>query len=92
MEQLNVGEYTEQVFKMYNGEPEQVVLEFSDNLCGCIFDKFGEGMKIERVDEKTCRCTVMVRKSGVFDAWVYQFGDQMKLVSSGRMKPNSLDD
>ena len=79
LEQFNVGEYTEQVFKMYNGEVQTVVLEFSDTLCGCIYDKFGEDTRILRVGLHTCRCEVTVQRSRVFESWVYQFGDQMKI-------------
>ena len=74
------SEYTEQMFKMYNGEQQALTLSFDDRIMGAVYDKFGEDAKIRRVDENTCELDVMVRRSPTFDAWVYQFGDKMKIV------------
>jgi len=49
----SVAGYTESVFRMYGGAPENVTLRFDDKLIGAIYDKFGEAVKMERVDEHT---------------------------------------
>ena len=41
-----VAEYTEQAFKMFGGQGEDVVLEFRRYLTGAVYDRFGEGTKI----------------------------------------------
>ncbi len=37
-----VAAYTQQAFKMFGGEKQEVVLQFSKELIGPVFDKFGE--------------------------------------------------
>lgn len=77
----SVSGYTEQVFKMYGGETVEVVLEFSDNLIGAVYDKFGEDIKMTRVAADKCTAAVKVQISPVFWGWLFQFGKQMKILS-----------
>ena len=56
-----VARYTEEAFKMFNGQPETVTLRFSDKLIGPVLDKFGEVTKMTRVDDHTIEATVQVR-------------------------------
>ena len=76
-----VGCYTEQVFKMYGGELENITLELDDKLIGIIYDKFGEDTKIVRTGETTVAASVKVQVSPTFFGWLFQFGKQMKLLS-----------
>ena len=77
----SVSGYTEQVFKMYGGETVEVVLEFSDNLIGAVYDKFGEDIKMTRVADDQCTATVKVQISPVFWGWLFQFAGQMNITS-----------
>lgn len=77
----SVAGYTEQVFKMYGGEEAKVTLEFSDKLIGIVYDKFGENVKMVRTGEHTIVASVDVRISPTFWGWMFQFGDQMKILS-----------
>mgnify|MGYP000351531987 CR=1 FL=1 len=72
--------YTEQVFKMYGGQPVDVVLEFDAKLIGVVYDKFGEDTKMIRSGEN-CIATVKVQISPVFWGWLFQFAGQMKVLS-----------
>ena len=83
----SVSGYTEQVFKMYGGETVEVVLEFSDNLIGAVYDKFGEDIKMTRVAYDKCTAAVKVQVSPVFWGWLFQFGKQMRISF-----PEALDD
>lgn len=76
-----VAGYTEQVFKMYGGTEEDIVLEFNDNLIGVVFDKFGEKTKMERISDNLIQAYVKVHISPTFWGWLYQFGKEMKIVS-----------
>lgn len=76
-----IGPYTEQVFKMYAGETVDIVIEFSDNLIGVVFDKFGEDTRMMRCGEHKCVATVKVQISPVFWGWLFQFAGEMKLLS-----------
>ena len=73
--------YTEQVFKMYGGQPVDVVLEFDAKLIGVVYDKFGEDTKMIRSGENKCIATVKVQISPVFWGWLFQFADQMRIIS-----------
>lgn len=76
-----VGEYTEQVFRMYNGSEKNVTLEFSPSLIGPLLDKFGENVEIERIAEEVCRTKVVIQISPTFYGWVFQFNGKMRIVA-----------
>jgi len=71
---------TEQMFKMYGGQPVDVVLEFDAKLIGVVYDKFGEDTKMIRSGDK-CIATVKVQISPVFWGWLFQFAGKMKVLS-----------
>lgn len=76
-----MAQYTEQVFKMYSGQQEDVVLEFDDNLIGVVFDKFGESTPMMRMGQEKCVATVKVRVSPTFWGWLFQFAGEMRVLS-----------
>ncbi len=80
-----MGDYTEQVFKMYAGPATDVVLEFQDSLVGVVFDKFGEGTPMMRSGEKKCLATVKVQISPVFWGWLFQFAGEMQILSPANL-------
>ena len=80
-----VAAYTEQAFKMFGGQVEDVVLEFDRALIGVVYDRFGESVKMIPSGEKKCIATVKVRISPVFWGWLFQFAGEMRIIS-----PNSL--
>lgn len=81
MEAGDIGEYTEQVFKMYGGKAEDIVLEFDDKLIGVVQDKFGEGTKMIRTAPDKCTASIKVQISPTFWGWLFQFVGQMKILS-----------
>ena len=76
-----VAGYTERVFKMYGGQPVDIVIEFDDKLIGVVYDKFGESTKMIRTHEHMCVATVKVQISPTFWGWLFQFGKQMRILS-----------
>lgn len=76
-----VAAYTEQAFKMFGGQLEDVVLEFDRGLIGVVYDKFGERVRMIPSGEDKCIATVKVRISPTFWGWLFQFGTQMRLLS-----------
>ena len=76
-----VAEYTEQVFKMFSGELEDVVIQFNKQLIGPVFDKFGEDTPMMTVNDTTCAATVHVQISPPFFGWLAQFGNKMHIIS-----------
>ena len=79
--------YTEQVFKMYNGEAELVTMEFAPDKLGVIYDKFGENIEVRHADKGWLKIKVTVQISPTFWGWIYQLGDQIKIVSPEGIKP-----
>lgn len=79
--------YTEQVFKMYNGEAELVTMEFAPDKLGVIYDKFGESIEVRHADKGWLKIKVTVQISPTFWGWIYQLGDQIKIVSPEGIKP-----
>ena len=71
--------YTEQVFKMYNGETETVTLEFAPERLGSVYDKFGEQIEIRHADGGWLKIKVTVQISPPFFSWLFQFKDEMRI-------------
>ena len=76
----SIGDYNEQVFKMYGGPIEGVTLEFCDKLINVVQDKFGEDIPMTRTGKETCMATVKVQTSPTFWGWLFQFVGQMKIL------------
>lgn len=81
-----VAAYTEQAFKMFGGQLEDVVLEFDRALIGVVYDKFGESVKMIPSGESRCIATVKVRISPVFWGWLFQFAGQMDIISPAKLQ------
>lgn len=81
-----VAAYTEQAFKMFGGQLEDVALEFDRVLIGVVYDKFGESVKMIPTGENRCIATVKVRISPVFWGWLFQFAGQMDIISPAKLK------
>ncbi len=77
----HISKITSQIFRMYSGPVKRVTLEFTNNIIGSIFDKFGPQVKIERVDGEHCRISEDIQISPPFLGWVFQFSKQMRIIS-----------
>ena len=76
-----VATYTEQAFKMFGGQIEDVVLEFDRSLIGAVYDRFGENTKMMNSSDSKCITSVKVQISPVFWGWLFQFAGQMRVIS-----------
>ena len=76
-----LGSYTERVFKMFNGPPATVEMQFDRKLIYAVYDKFGEGIEIIACKRGLCKTTLEVLISPVFFGWCFQFGKSMKILS-----------
>ena len=79
-DRFDLGEYYRKNFSMFAGEAEQVKLLCKNKLASAVIDRFGEGvhMRPEGVDRFVA--TVKVSVSPTFFAWVFTFGDEMKII------------
>ncbi len=82
----SAAKYTKQVFKMFGGEEENVILQFDKSLIEPVFDKFGEDTPIKAVDEMTCKAKVRVQISPTFFGWLAQFGEKMRIAQPDGVK------
>jgi len=78
---LELGTYTERIFKMFNGPQATVALQFDRKLIDAVHDKFGESVEILLCKRGLCKATVEVLVSPVFFGWCFQFGKSMKILS-----------
>lgn len=77
----SITEYKQQMFQMFGGEKKCVELEFDQSLIGAVFDRFGEGVQMKRMDDTTLIARVNVQISPTFFGWVFQFAGKMKILS-----------
>ncbi len=87
------AEYTRSVFRMFGGEETQVTLRFPEDLCGPVYDKFGEQIRITPPDtpEGEAELTEAVQVSGTFFGWVAQFGGRMRITAPESVKEQYRD-
>ncbi len=81
-----IAEYTTSIFKMYGGEEETVILVFDRYALAPVFEKFGENIRIEQIDENHVRLTHRVEVSDVFFGWVDQFRGHLRIMAPENVK------
>lgn len=59
--------------------PETITLEFSKELIGVIYDKFGENTAVWWEENGEYTAVVKVQVSPTFWGWMFQFGGRMRL-------------
>jgi len=85
-EGFDVRNYTDKVFWMYGGPEEEVTLRCRRSILDQVVDRFGEGLKIRKLDSGTFDVTVPVSVSNTFFAWVFQFTGEMRILAPGYVK------
>lgn len=81
----SVSGYTEQAFKMFGGQLEDVVIEFERSLIGSVYDRFGENTRITTTSATKCTASVKIQISPVFWGWLFQFAGDMKIISPSHL-------
>ena len=54
-------------------------------MLGVVYDRFGENIRIEKTVRDTLTVTVDVQISPAFFGWLFQFSDQMKVLSPAKV-------
>ena len=78
---FNIANYSKGIFSMFSGEKEKVKLEFSNDLINVAIDRFGEDIPIHKTDDGHFNIMVEVSATQTFYAWLFQFGDKVKILS-----------
>ncbi|MPN41630.1 hypothetical protein SDC9_189184 [bioreactor metagenome] len=80
-ENFNVGEYTKQVFQMYDADIQTVELRCANKLMKVIIDRFGEDVETKLYDNDNFTVTIDVAPSPTFFGWVFQFAGNIQIIS-----------
>lgn len=78
---LKISSYFSQIFSMFEGEECEIELLCENDTMKYIIERFGEGVRTERVDDDHFSATATVALSRMFYGWVFQFGGKIKLLS-----------
>ena len=82
---LDLANYSKQVFFMFHGEKTTVRLRFHNSLVGVVIDRFGRDvMLIPDGDSHFCLSTE-VSVSPMFLGWLASFGDRVRILSPERV-------
>ena len=84
-ELLNTEEYRKQVFSMFGGESQNVTLLFTAKILSDMFDRFGDDIRIKKVDEETYSVDVTVQISKTFFAWIVGTQGKVKIKSPRKL-------
>ena len=87
-DKINLKNYTQRVFSMFDGEQERITIQFINPLLDAVVDRFGKkGMLYKVVDDKHFSITAPVESSDQFYGWVLGFGNKAKI-----LKPQKIVD
>lgn len=78
--ELDMAQYSKQVFGMFGGAPEAVQMKFPEELANSAVDKFGPDAMMVPQGDGTFTLTATVAVSPVFFSWVFSFGGRVKIL------------
>lgn len=90
----SLPEYTKQAFRMFSGEPQEVILHFDRSILGQIYDQFGEETKVFVLKNGLLEATVQAQISPTLLGWLFQFNDMLSVVAPQEVRAamlNALD-
>ena len=80
-EKFNTDEYRKQVFSMFGGELCNVTLLFEPSILSDMFDRFGDDIRIRKVDDNAYSVDVSVQVSKTLFAWIVGTQGKVKIRS-----------
>ncbi|MBE7053497.1 MAG: WYL domain-containing transcriptional regulator [Ruminococcaceae bacterium] len=89
-EKFNIGDYSKKVFSMYSGKTTDVKLICDNSIINPVIDRFGEDILIRKNDEKTFLANVKINVSPTFYAWIFTFGEKIKISEPEYVKDEFL--
>lgn len=78
---VDMSEYSKQVFGMFTGRVQTVRLRFANHLVGAVIDRFGRDIVIVASDIERFTVSVDVAVSPQFYAWLFAFGTEVEILS-----------
>ena len=77
---LNMAQYSKQVFGMFGGKTASVRLQFPNELADSAADRFGNDIMMIPQSDGTFTLTVDVDVSPVFFSWIFSFSGRVKIL------------
>jgi len=87
---LDMAQYSKQVFGMFSGETKSVTLQFPESLVDSALDKFGSDIMMIPKPGDCFTLTMPVQVSRLFYSWVFSFGGQVKILAPESVKEEYL--
>lgn len=78
---FDIRDYTDKVFRMYDGPIENVTLRCRMEILDQVIDRFGDQIELKDVRKNHFVIDVPVSLSTTFYAWVFQFVGQMGIIA-----------
>ncbi|MBP5222600.1 MAG: WYL domain-containing protein, partial [Lachnospiraceae bacterium] len=85
-EKTDPASYSREVFGMFGGKTETVILQLEDYLIGVVIDRFGKDVSIRQDGTGRARARVKVAVSGQFFGWLAGIGKNIRIISPESVK------
>ena len=79
--EFDIEKYRQKVFSMFGGNEQEIELQFAPSMLDDVFDKFGEEIKVVKVDDNTYRIKSPIQVSKTFFAWIVGTQGKMRILS-----------
>lgn len=80
-EEFNIQNYSDKIFKMFDGPEQIVTLRCATDMINQIIDYFGKDVLLENITEGTFDVTVPVAVSNTFYASIFQYGGKIAIIA-----------
>ncbi len=80
-EEFNVQNYSDKIFKMFDGPEQAVTLRCTTDMINHIIDYFGKDVPLDNITDSTFDVTVPVAVSNTFYASLFQYGGKIKIIA-----------
>lgn len=76
----DIEKYCDQLFNMFSGTEQFVVMRFEKELLNVVIDRFGMDVNINPIDDKWFEIRETIYVSPTFLSWMIQFQDKAKII------------
>lgn len=85
-ENFNAETYRKHIFSMFGGELKKVDLQFTNDMLGDVYDKFGTDFRVYRTSETELKATIEVQVSRPFFIWIVGTLGKVKILAPDSVK------
>ena len=83
---IDIEEYVEHQFRMFQGEEVDVTLECENSMMRYIIDRFGEDVETWNITDDAFGVKVHVTDSPTFYGWVFSFAGKVRIMGPDRIR------